>query len=298
MQGRFYGMRRADAVASAERLLDTLDLGALRLRKVSSLSGGQKRRLDIALGLIHAPGLLFLDEPSTGMDPQNRANLWEHILRVRAEHGTTIVLTTHYLDEADAMAERVVVIDHGRIIADDSPSTLKVKQAGDRLTVVVPPDAGRDDAAQLATVGTGPEEQPDPAARQPSRHDPRGGRGARDAGRAGAPGRSRGRRRRRRRPHRPRSTTSSSTSPAAACAKEKPHDHRDRPGRHGRAQRHRQRLVAGDADDRPRPVLADLLAAPAAGVPRPVRPAAVRARRGPACSAGRRCSGSCPASSS
>ena len=75
------------------------------MRKVSTLSGGQKRRLDIALGLIHEPALLFLDEPSTGMDPQNRANLWDHILRLREEFGTTIVLTTHYLEEADTMAE-------------------------------------------------------------------------------------------------------------------------------------------------------------------------------------------------
>jgi ABC-2 type transport system ATP-binding protein len=138
MQGRFYGMTKAAAAANGERLLETLDLGNLRMRKVSSLSGGQKRRLDIALGLIHEPALLFLDEPSTGMDPQNRANLWEHIMRLRAERGTTIVLTTHYLDEADAMAERVVIIDHGRVIADGTASALKQEQAGDRLVVVVP----------------------------------------------------------------------------------------------------------------------------------------------------------------
>ncbi|GAA1401445.1 ATP-binding cassette domain-containing protein [Pseudonocardia kongjuensis] len=137
VQGRFYGMGRAESVASADRLLRTLDLGPLAMRKVGSLSGGQKRRLDIALGLVHAPRLLFLDEPSTGMDPQNRANLWEHILRIRAEHGTTVVLTTHYLDEADAMAERVVIIDHGRVIADDTAERLKSERAGDRLTVTV-----------------------------------------------------------------------------------------------------------------------------------------------------------------
>ncbi|BBG04550.1 MULTISPECIES: ABC transporter ATP-binding protein [Pseudonocardia] len=137
MQGRFYGMSRAESTASAERLMHTLDLRPLAMRKVGSLSGGQKRRLDIALGLIHAPRLLFLDEPSTGMDPQNRANLWEHIMRIRADHGTTIVLTTHYLDEADAMAERVVIIDHGRVIADDTAERLKSEQAGDRLTVTV-----------------------------------------------------------------------------------------------------------------------------------------------------------------
>jgi ABC-2 type transport system ATP-binding protein len=145
MQGRFYGMTKADAAANGERLLETLDLGGLRMRKVSSLSGGQKRRLDIALGLIHEPTLLFLDEPSTGMDPQNRANLWEHIMRLRAERGTTIVLTTHYLDEADAMAERVVIIDHGRVIADGTAARLKREQAGDRLVVVVP-------AAQVAAA--------------------------------------------------------------------------------------------------------------------------------------------------
>jgi ABC-2 type transport system ATP-binding protein len=139
MQGRFYGMSKAEAVKSGRQLVATLDLGGLELRKVSSLSGGQKRRLDIALGLIHSPRLLFLDEPTTGMDPQNRANLWEHIMRLRAERGTTVVLTTHYLEEADAMAERVAIIDHGRVIADGTAAALKQEQAGDRLVVVVPP---------------------------------------------------------------------------------------------------------------------------------------------------------------
>lgn len=161
MQGRFYGMSKADAVTSGTELLESLDLAALRMRKVSSLSGGQKRRLDIALGLIHKPGLLFLDEPSTGMDPQNRANLWEHILRIREERGTTIVLTTHYLDEADQMAERVVVIDHGLIIADDTAETLKRKQAGDRLTVVVRPGQAGAAEALLATEGAEPASRPD-----------------------------------------------------------------------------------------------------------------------------------------
>lgn len=137
MQGRFYGLSRAEATTRGAELMTSLDLAGMERRKVSTLSGGQKRRLDIAMGLIHAPPLLFLDEPSTGMDPQNRANLWEHILRLREERGTTIVLTTHYLEEADTMAERVVVIDHGRIIADDTAETLKSEQAGDRITLVV-----------------------------------------------------------------------------------------------------------------------------------------------------------------
>jgi len=87
------------------------------------------------MGLIHAPELLFLDEPSTGLDPQNRANLQEHIVALRERHATTIVLTTHYLDEADALAERIVVVDHGRIVADDTPARLKANFAGDRITV-------------------------------------------------------------------------------------------------------------------------------------------------------------------
>jgi ABC-2 type transport system ATP-binding protein len=132
-QGRAYGMGVKAARARAAELIDSLGLGEVADRTVSTLSGGQRRRLDIAMGLIHAPELLFLDEPSTGLDPQNRANLQEHIVRLRAEHGTTVVLTTHYLDEADSMAERVIVIDHGKVIADDSPQELKAKHVGDRV---------------------------------------------------------------------------------------------------------------------------------------------------------------------
>jgi ABC-2 type transport system ATP-binding protein len=138
-QGRFYGLRPAETTARAAELVASLDLTGLEKRTVGSLSGGQRRRLDVALGLMNSPKLLFLDEPSTGMDPQNRANLWAHIRQLRAELGTTIVLTTHYLEEADAEAERVVVIDHGEIIADDTAAHLKNRLAGDRLTVVVDP---------------------------------------------------------------------------------------------------------------------------------------------------------------
>jgi ABC-2 type transport system ATP-binding protein len=148
-QGRAYGMKVPAARKRADELIDSLGLGEVANRTVSTLSGGQRRRLDIAMGLIHAPELLFLDEPSTGLDPQNRANLQEHILRLRAEHGTTIVLTTHYLDEADSMAERVVVIDHGRIIADDTPQQLKAKHVGDRVIL------GFESAAQAALVPGG-----------------------------------------------------------------------------------------------------------------------------------------------
>ena len=137
MQGKFYGMNSSDSASRATELMETLDLTTLGKRRVSTLSGGQRRRLDVALGLMHSPRLLFLDEPSTGMDPQNRANLWEHIDRLRERQQTTIVLTTHYLEEADAQAERVVVIDHGQIIADDTAANLKAGLSGDRITVTV-----------------------------------------------------------------------------------------------------------------------------------------------------------------
>ncbi|GAB2739763.1 MAG: ATP-binding cassette domain-containing protein [Actinomycetota bacterium] len=153
-QGRIHGLSRAAARARADELVESLDLAAVADRKVSALSGGQRRRLDIAMGLIHAPELLFLDEPSTGLDPQNRANLQEHIVALRRRHGTTMVLTTHYLDEADALAERVVIVDHGRVVADDTPARLKAELAGDRASISLagPADAIRAEARTRAVV--------------------------------------------------------------------------------------------------------------------------------------------------
>ena len=136
-QGKFFGLSVSESKQRAAELVASLDLAGLEKRTVGSLSGGQRRRLDVALGLMNSPRLLFLDEPSTGMDPQNRANLWAHIRELRSRLGTTIVLTTHYLEEADAEAERVVVIDHGEIIADDTATALKNRLAGDRITIVV-----------------------------------------------------------------------------------------------------------------------------------------------------------------
>jgi ABC-2 type transport system ATP-binding protein len=149
-QGLIYGLDRRSAQRRATELLEALDLSDLRSRKVSSLSGGQRRRLDVAMGLVHSPSLLFLDEPSTGLDPQNRANLWEHILQMRANASTpmTIMLTTHYLDEADSMAGRVVVVDHGEVIADDTADALKAELAGDRIVVTV------DQPSQTAVLAT------------------------------------------------------------------------------------------------------------------------------------------------
>jgi ABC-type multidrug transport system ATPase subunit len=134
-QGAFYGMTREASRERADELIESLDLGGFATQPVQKLSGGQKRRLDIALGLMHAPPLLFLDEPSTGLDPQSRANLWQHILDLRTQHGTTVFLTTHYLEEADRYAERVMVMDKGRVIADDTAAALKANLAGDVLTL-------------------------------------------------------------------------------------------------------------------------------------------------------------------
>ncbi|WP_062521283.1 ABC transporter ATP-binding protein [Demequina silvatica] len=156
-QGAFYGMAKAAAAARADALVESLGLSGFATRTVQQLSGGQKRRLDIALGLMHAPPLLFLDEPSTGLDPQSRANLWEHILDLRREHGTTVFLTTHYLEEADRYAERVMVMDQGRVIADDTAAHLKEHLAGDAVTLGLDSPGSADRASSLVAEVTGRE---------------------------------------------------------------------------------------------------------------------------------------------
>lgn len=149
-QGLCHGVRRAQARSRADELLERLDLSGAAKRVVAKLSGGQRRRLDIAMGLIHRPALLFLDEPSTGLDPHSRANLWEHIARLRADYGTTVFLTTHYLDEADSVAERVLVIDHGAVIADGTSSELKAKVSGDLIGLVTDSEEAARRAAEAA----------------------------------------------------------------------------------------------------------------------------------------------------
>jgi ABC-2 type transport system ATP-binding protein len=157
-QGCAYGLSRRDARQRAGDLLDSLHLADMSKRDVSTLSGGQRRRLDVAIALVHRPTLLFLDEPSTGLDPQNRANLWEHILDIRRQRGTTVFLTTHYLDEADTIADRVLIIDHGRVIADGTPEQLKGNLAGDWLTITTGAEADAGRAAQIAERETGAHE--------------------------------------------------------------------------------------------------------------------------------------------
>jgi ABC-2 type transport system ATP-binding protein len=133
--GRLHGLSRATAEDRGRALISQLDLDGTWDRPCGTLSGGQRRRLDIALGLINEPPLLFMDEPTTGLDPQSRANLWQHVRGLRDEHGVTVFLTTHYLDEADALCDRILVIDHGEIVAAGTPAELKREVSGDRVTL-------------------------------------------------------------------------------------------------------------------------------------------------------------------
>ena len=134
LQGRLYGRSRAQARRRADELAALLGLSEFADRRVQTYSGGQRRRLDVALGIVHEPEVLFLDEPSSGLDPQNRANLWDQV-RLLRDHGTTLFLTTHYLEEADALCDRLVIIDHGRIVAEGAPRELKRQVAGDAVVL-------------------------------------------------------------------------------------------------------------------------------------------------------------------
>ncbi|MFD9211006.1 ABC transporter ATP-binding protein [Streptomyces sioyaensis] len=128
-QGRLYKLSKAAARERARELADELDLADLLDRPTRALSGGQRRRLDIALGLTHRPELLFLDEPTTGLDPGSRSDVWDLVHQIRAE-GTTVFLTTHYLDEADVLSDRLVIVDDGLIAAEGTPQDLKLRYAG------------------------------------------------------------------------------------------------------------------------------------------------------------------------
>jgi ABC-2 type transport system ATP-binding protein len=139
IQGRVYGMSKADATANAERAITTFELSECADRKTGTYSGGQRRRLDLALGMVHSPRLLFLDEPTTGLDPQSRAHLWDWVRRLR-EQGMTVFLCTHYLDEADSLCDRLAIIDHGVIVAEGTSVELKRDIAGDVITLTATGD--------------------------------------------------------------------------------------------------------------------------------------------------------------
>jgi ABC-2 type transport system ATP-binding protein len=134
MQARFYGFSAEKARKRAAELLENLEMTAFADRPARTYSGGQRRRLDLALGLVHQPRLLFLDEPSIGLDPQSRAVLWNEVRKLQAA-GTTIFLTTHYLDEADQLCDHLAIINAGQIVAEGTSSQLKQQVAGDVITL-------------------------------------------------------------------------------------------------------------------------------------------------------------------
>ncbi len=134
LQARMHGIGKAEARRLAVAALDAFQLTEYADRRCKTYSGGQRRRVDIALGVIHSPKVLFLDEPTAGLDPQSRAHMWAEVRRLRTE-GMTVFITTHYLEEADALCDRIAIIDYGEIVAEGTPDELKREIAGDVLTV-------------------------------------------------------------------------------------------------------------------------------------------------------------------
>jgi ABC-2 type transport system ATP-binding protein len=134
LQARLYGIAKAEAQRLTERALEAFQLTDFADRKCKTYSGGQRRRVDVALGIIHEPKIVFLDEPTTGLDPQSRAHMWDEVRRLR-DDGVTIFLTTHYLDEADALCDRISIMDGGEIVADGTPEALKREISGDVVTL-------------------------------------------------------------------------------------------------------------------------------------------------------------------
>jgi len=151
LQTALHGLPRAKRRAIGDALLDRMGLGDAADRKVRGYSGGMKRRLDLGLALVHNPEILFLDEPTTGLDPQSRAALWEEVARLARDLGVTVFLTTQYLEEADVLADRVGIIDHGHIVAEGTPAELKA-QIGRPTVHVVPADQG--DRVRIESVLT------------------------------------------------------------------------------------------------------------------------------------------------
>jgi ABC-2 type transport system ATP-binding protein len=149
LQGEFHGLSGRELRARVDDVLARLGLTEAAHRLVKTYSGGMRRRVDIAMGLLHRPQVLFLDEPTTGLDPEARADLWTEIERLAREEGMTILLTTHYLEEADRLAARLAIVDRGRVVVAGAPAELKSELAGDAIHVEL---AGAADAAQAGAA--------------------------------------------------------------------------------------------------------------------------------------------------
>ncbi len=150
LQGRIHGMRGGRLAHRVDALLARFELSDDANRVAGTYSGGMRRKLDVAMGLVHEPRVLFLDEPTTGLDPEARAELWDEIARLTARDGLTILMTTHYLEEADRLARRLAIVDHGRVVAEGTPEALKADLRGDAIHVELrDPASGRRAAATL-----------------------------------------------------------------------------------------------------------------------------------------------------
>jgi ABC-2 type transport system ATP-binding protein len=149
LQGRLFGLRGAEVKARADELLARFDLTDAANRLVKTYSGGMQRRLDVALGLVHRPEILFLDEPTTGLDPTGRTAMWQEISRLATGDGMTVLLTTHYMEEADRLADRLAIVDHGTVVAEGSPDELKGDLRGDAVHLDLLPGA---DVARATAV--------------------------------------------------------------------------------------------------------------------------------------------------
>jgi len=158
LQGRVQGMRGKDLRARTKTLLELVGITEAADRIVKTYSGGMRRRLDIALGLVHRPRVLFLDEPTTGLDPEARVVMWEEVSRLAQAESLTILLTTHYLEEADQLADRLAIVSQGKVVVEGTPGELKAGLRGDAVHVEV--ENGVIDEARriLATVGAAPEQ--------------------------------------------------------------------------------------------------------------------------------------------
>jgi ABC-2 type transport system ATP-binding protein len=148
LQTALHGLPKAERIERSRELLTRVGLSEAAERKVGEYSGGMKRRLDLALALVHRPRILFLDEPTTGLDIQSRAALWDEVARLASEEGVTVFLTTQYLEEADALADRVGIIDHGRIVAEGTPAELKAEIGRPTVEAVPHDPADQDRVAQ------------------------------------------------------------------------------------------------------------------------------------------------------
>ena len=153
LQGNLHGMRGRDLTGRVDELLGLVELADSADRRAAYYSGGMKKRLDLASSLVHKPKLLFLDEPTTGLDPQSRAGIWKYLRKLNKEEGITIFLTTQYLEEADKLCDRLAIIDHGQIVAGGTPSDLKAEIGADAITLSVEGNGGSPERAQQVLNG-------------------------------------------------------------------------------------------------------------------------------------------------